>query len=194
MRKIYTFIILFVALSTFAQAQEIQAIVSTSNVQLRWTSTAGYTIDHYEIERRSRGEEFKTIALILAENGSESAAYLYKDKLTGGDQHLYYRVHCFYADGTESYSDILSLNLAEAKDDLLKISTDVAGCRLLLDLPTEKGSYLFRIYNMNGQLLETQRSAGGTNVVEADKLASGKYFMEAYHPVTGRRFYGTFSL
>jgi hypothetical protein len=194
MRKVYFFLFCLAVLSTSIQAQELQAIVSTNHVQLRWISSNGVSVDHYEIERRSRGEEFKIIALILAETGTASTAYLYKDKVTGGDQHFYYRVHCFYTDGTDSYSDILSLNLAEAHDDLLKISADASACKLLLDLPSEKGTYLFRIYNMNGQLLETQRSVAGSHIVETDKLSSGRYFMEAYHPVSGKRFYGTFSL
>jgi len=193
MRKIQLFTLLFIGFTFTVNAQEFQAIVQSSFVQLRWAPAESASIDHYEIERRSKGGEFKTIALVLAEPET-TTAYVYKDKLTGGDQHLYYRIHFYHADGSDGYSDILSLNMEEAKDEMLKISTDAASCRLLLGLPEEKGAYLFRIYNMNGQLLETQHSVAGTNAIAADKLSAGKYFMEAYHPQTGKRFYGTFSL
>jgi hypothetical protein len=193
MRKIQLFTLIAIACSLSVHAQELQATVQSSFVQLKWAPADLTSIDHYEIERRSVGGEFKTIALVLAEPET-NAAYVYKDKMTGGEQHLYYRIHFYHLDGTDGYSDILSLNLDQAKEQLLNISTDVAGCRLLMDLPEEKGSYLFRIYNMNGQLLETQRSDAGTNAIAADKLTAGKYFMEAYHPQSGKRFYGTFSL
>jgi hypothetical protein len=179
-------------LSTYAQ--EFQAIIHSSSIQLRWSPAQTANIDHYEIERRSRGEEFKTIALVLAESESNTPAYMYKDKLTGGEQHLYYRIHFFNADGSDGYSDILSLNLDEVKEEMLKISTDKTDCKILLELPEKKGSYLFRIYNMNGQLLDTQHAAAGENALASDKLSAGNYFMEAYHPQTGKRFYGTFSL
>jgi len=175
-------------------SQELEATVSSKSVELQWKQDPAREVDHSELERRGRGEQFQMIALVLADGQSNEHLHFYKDKLTGIDEQLYYRLHLFYTDGTDSYSNILSLNLAEQKEELLKISTDINNCKLVLQLPADKGSYLFRIYNMQGQLMDTQRTEGSANELLADKLAEGNYFMEAFHPVTGKRYYGTFSL
>lgn len=194
MRKISTLSVVFFFILLSVKSQDLRAVLMNQHVELQWSSGNTSEIDHFELERRGKGEDFKTIALVLADTESAASAHLFKDKLTGVDQHLYYRVHYYYTNGSDAYSDILSLQITDKQEELLKISPDVAGCKIHLNLPSEKGSFLFRIYNMKGQLIDTQRTDAGSNELGADKLVAGNYFMEAYHPVTGKRYYGTFSL
>ncbi len=194
MHRYYSLLLTGLLFCFSVNAQELQASLQQAHVRLQWTSKSNTPVDHYELESRTRGTEFKTKALILAEEEMETRLYLYKDKLSGIDQHIYYRLHIFYTDGTEGYSNILTVSTADEKEELLKISTDISQCKLTMELPGSNGSYLFRIYNMNGQLLDTHRSVAGSCEIPADKLSAGKYFMEAFHPLSGKRLYGTFSL
>jgi hypothetical protein len=174
-----------------AKGQDFSAVVHDTYVLLQWKFPQKQA-DHFEIQRRSRGGEFKTISLILSDD-ADSVLYKYKDKFTGAETHYYYRIKIFYANGTEEYSDILSVAINSVQQESVMIVPGSAAGTFIPGLPVAKGSYLLRVYDMNGRLLLTQRSPAARPELLLDKLAKGNYFMEAYHPQTGKRFYGTFS-
>ncbi len=174
-----------------AKGQDFSAVVHDTYVLLQWKFPQREA-DHFEIQRRSRGGEFKTVSLILSDD-SDSVLYKYKDKFTGAETHYYYRIKIFYTNGTEEYSDILSVAINSVQQEPVQIVPGSPAGTFIPGLPVGKGSYLLRVYDMNGRLLLTQRSPAARPELLLEKLEKGRYFMEAYHPQTGKRFYGTFS-
>lgn len=175
----------------WCSGQEFTATVQPNHVLLQWQFPQKQT-DHFEIQRRSRGGEFKTVSLVLSDD-SDSVLYKYKDKFTGAETHYYYRIKIFYTNGTEEYSDILSVAINSVQQEPVQIVPGSPAGTFIPGLPVGKGSYLLRVYDMNGRLLLTQRSPAARPELLLEKLEKGRYFMEAYHPQTGKRFYGTFS-
>jgi hypothetical protein len=170
-------------------SQEFSAAVQDNYILLQWKSI-DKKADHFELQRRSRGGEFKTISLVLSDD-SDSVVYRYKDKLTGSENYFYYRIKTYLTNGTESFSDILSVAVNAVQQEAVSIVADSAAGKFIPRLPVVKGAYLFRIYDNNGRLLLTQRSPATQPELILSKLTKGSYFMEAYHPISGRRYYGT---
>jgi hypothetical protein len=173
------------------RTQELQATLHSSYILLQWKLQKNVSADHCEVQRRSRGGDFRTIALVLADNERDSASYSYKDKLSGSESFYYYRIRTVYNSGDEQYSDIVSMPVNTVNQELLTVEVKSSAVALVL-LPQNKGSYLLRIYNGTGQLLYTRRAAAGSYKLPVQKLPKGMYFIEAFLPVNGQRYYGSF--
>lgn len=191
MCRIFYLLLFTAGCMSFSWGQEFTASATDRYVLLQWQFTQ-LKADHFEVQRRSRGEEFKTISLVLSDE-TDSVHYRFKDKLTGAESHFYYRIKIFLTNGAEEYSEILSVALNNVHQEPVNIEAASIKGSFIPALPLTKGSYLLRIYDMNGRLLVTQRSSAERPELQAGKLASGKYFMEAYHPQSGKRYYGTFT-
>ena len=95
----FLWVMSLLTLSGFVRAQEFEASVLHKYVFLKWKWPADHQPDHYEIERRNRGGDFSMIAMTFSGEINDSSSLYYKDKLTGVEDHYYYRVKAVYQIG-----------------------------------------------------------------------------------------------
>jgi hypothetical protein len=160
---------------------------------VKWTADNNSQIDHFQIERKEAGGSFKTIALIMSDNESGSKSYSYKDKLTGFEQAIQYRVKTVNSDGIENFSSIATLNLNQIAETEIKFTPNPVIQNAQLNLPAINGNYICRVYNMDGRLMITSQLPGLSQLLNVQQLRTGNYFLEVFHPQTGKRYYGRFT-
>lgn len=166
---------------------------SSSYVMLHWKIAKNDQVDHFEIERMDVKGQYKTIALILSDNEASTTAYLYKDRITVRDLHLFYRIKAIDIAGKAFFSDVLPLELKSAGKERIEISYQDKTAEIGLLLPALQGSYVCRMYNRAGKMVKLKNVTATNNHIAVNDLATGPYFMELYHPKTGKRFYTQFS-
>lgn len=191
MKSVFLYLFLLLTGCCKAVAQDLQATVLSNHIALQWKLLQNRQADHCEVQRRSRGTEFRTIALVLADNTNDSAVYNFKDKLLGSESFFYYRIRTVYSSGEQQFSEILPVPVYPGEQEQLAI-TLLSQTAVQIKLPPANTSYLLRLYTAEGQLLGTRRSSAGTCNWPVKKLKPGVYFVEAYLPINGRRYYGSF--
>ncbi len=172
---------------------EAGAADSSSYVMLHWKITKNEQIDHFEIERMDINGQYKTIGLILSDDDAKTNAYLFKDRITVRDLHLFYRIRVIDRTGRVFFSNILPLELKSAGKERIGISYNNNNMGIGLVLPSLKGNYVCRMYNRIGEMVKLKYVTTSNNQVDINDLGTGSYFMELYHPKTGKRFYTQFS-
>jgi hypothetical protein len=178
--------------SSFAQV--LEASVLHKYVFLKWKWPADQQPDHFEIERRNRGGSFGMIAMSFSAEANDTSALYYKDKLTGVEDHYYYRIKAVYSDGHHTYSEISSVSFEKSSDDkMIDATLDAASGKVKLALPSMEGMYICRIYNMNGVLLSVEKPFACAPELSLAQIEGKRFFIESYHPQTGKKFYSTFS-
>lgn len=173
--------------------EQSSATDKNTHVDVEWTVANNDIVDHYEIERKEADGNFKTIGLILSDNLTATKNYSYKDKITGSQGELYYRVKAVNKDGLEDAGPIMRVNIKDVQNEEIKILPNPATSFIQLQLPVINGSYLCRVYNMSGRLVLVSQAPASAAKLNIDQLSRGNYFMEAFHPQTGKRYYGKFS-
>jgi hypothetical protein len=190
-------IIFFWAFTFFSadlSAQQFEASAMHKYVFLKWKWPADQQPDHFEIERRNRGGAFGMIAMTFSGEPNDTSSLYYKDKLTGVEDHYYYRIKAAYPDGHFAYSEIVSLSFEKSSEDkLIDATLDANSGKIKLALPSLDGTYICRIYNMNGVLLSVEKPFACAPELSLAKVDGKKFFIESYHPQTGKKFYSTFS-
>ncbi len=162
------------------------------HVLLQWSVSNNIITDHFEIERMDVNGSFKTIALILSDNKLTTSKYSYKDKITLRDLFLFYRVKAITNKGEIFSSVITPLNLQSAGAHLTTVEFNHDTNFLSLHLSFQTGSYVCRFYNVVGKMVKSKTiHAASRNVLLSD-LKNGTYFLEIYHPQTGKRYYASF--
>ncbi len=195
---------LFLFFFVFLNFAEGQSLMVTNNIEaataadnstfilLQWKVKDNVSVDHYEIERMDINGTYSTIAFILSDNNEETRQYKYKDKITVRDLHLFYRVKAVNIDGTEMFSEVMPLDLRSTGEGLADIEYKKGSDFITLQLPRTKGSYIFRFYNIVGRMVKTKTVGASQKKIMIDDLKNGSYFIEAFHPQTGKRFYAKF--
>lgn len=161
--------------------------------EINWQVDNNQMIDHFEIERKEPNDQFKTIALVMGDNNILTKQYNYRDKLTGSESLLEYRIKVVNGDGTLYYSSIASLNLVKITGFEVKFTPNPVPSLAQLNLPQINESYICRIYSTDGRLVITTQLEGRKQILNLSQLRQGNYFMEAFHAQTGKRYYGKFT-
>lgn len=180
---------------SLAVTNTIETATATDNstfVLLQWKVKDNVSVDHYEIERMDINGSYSTVAFILSDNNEETKQYKYKDKITVRDLHLFYRIKAVNMNGTEMFSEVMPLDLRSTGDGLVDIEYKKGSDFITLQLPRAKGSYIFRFYNIVGRMVKTKTLSASQKKIMIDDLKNGSYFIEAFHPQTGKRFYAKF--
>jgi hypothetical protein len=181
-------------LFSFSSAQELEASVLHKYVFLKWKWPANQQPDHFEIERRNRGGSFSMIAMTFSSESNDTTAQYYKDKLTGGEDHYYYRIKSVHVDGHHQYSEIASVSFEKGSSDkMIDATLDSMSGKVKLALPSMEGMYICRIYNMNGVLLSVEKPFACAPELSLTQVEGKRFFIESYHPQTGKKYYSTFS-
>jgi hypothetical protein len=177
-----------------SSAQELEASVLHKYVFLKWKWPAHQQPDHFEIERRSRGGVFSMIAMTFSSEANDTTAQYYKDKLTGIEDHYYYRIKAVHADGFHQYSEIASVSFEKGSSDkMIDATLDTMSGKVKLALPSMEGMYICRIYNMKGELLSVEKPFACAPELSLAQIEGKRFFIESFHPQTGKKYYSTFS-
>ncbi len=199
--KLFVLFFSFFIFLNFAEAQsttvnsnieEATAADNNTFVLLQWKVNDNVSVDHYEIERMDINGSYSTIAFILSDNSEETKAYKYKDKITVRDLHLFYRIKAVNMNGTEMFSEVMPVDLKSTGDGLVDIEYRKGSDFITLQLPRTKGNYIFRFYNIVGRMVKTKIVNASLKKIMINDLKNGSYFIEAFHPQTGKRFYAKF--
>ncbi len=172
--------------------EEATAADNSTFVLLQWKVKDNVSVDHYEIERMDINGSYSTIAFILSDNNEETKQYKYKDKITVRDLHLFYRIKAVNMNGTEMFSEVMPLDLKSTGDGLADVEYKNGSDFITLQLPRAKGSYIFRFYNIVGRMVKTKTISASQKKIMIGDLKNGSYFIEAFHPQSGKRFYAKF--
>ncbi len=132
--------------------------------------------------------DYRTIALVMGDEDLTTKDYTYRDKLTGSETVLRYRIKLVTTEGIISYSSILKLNLKQVNVTEIKVVPNAVSATA-----QSHHGYLCRIYDTEGRMIQTSRVRGQLPTINISNLISGSYFLEAFHPQTGKRFYGKFT-
>jgi hypothetical protein len=192
--KFFLLLLLSSILSLSAFSQQINIYVIANSVFIDWSEEGHEPVDHYEVERRMSDGEFRLIGLVLPDDVADLKQYRFKEKLTTGSEKLYYRIKTIRTNGSETFSSIAKLSIDEVEKGLVTIVPDTQLRTMTVQLPAVNGSYVFRIYNINGRLLYSESSEARQPAFSIERLSAGDYFMEAFHPQTGKRYYGKFRI
>jgi hypothetical protein len=90
------------------------------------------------------------------------------------------------------YSEVLPLDLKSTGDGLVAIEYQKGSDDMQLQLPRTRGSYILRFYNIVGRMVKTKTISASRKKIMISDLKNGSYFIEAFHPQTGKRFYARF--
>lgn len=166
----------------------------SDHLLLEWNVFENDLVDRFEIERRESDGSFVTRAIILSDNLKDTRYYTYKDKMTGSESVLFYRLKTINLNGEVRYSSIIRLNLKENRSVNIKVLPNPSSSEIRLQLPSAKGGFVCRIYNTEGKMIAVlNQTASPEMKVNISSFHRGDYFIEVYHPQTGKRYYGRFT-
>lgn len=175
------------------KVESLTAAEKNNNIQLDWKVENNELVDHYELERKDENGEFKTIAMIMSDNKYSTTSYQYTDKITAREQQLYYRVKTVGLDQVITYSDVKTIKLRSVQQPNIKVYPNPSSDVIRIDLPIANGAYVCRFYNSEGRMVKVENMSFPNSSIQVNTLVNGNYFVELYHPQSGKRFYSQFT-
>lgn len=164
-----------------------------SHVLVQWKSENNQLVDYFEVQRKDGAGEFKTIGLVMGKEGLGDEEYEFKDKITVRDIEPSYRVKVINSDKVTTYSDVKRIRLSSEQGVSVKVFPNPSSDNLRINLPEASGVYVCRMYSAAGKMVQVVNVSANNPVVNIQSLSVGSYFMELYHPRSGKRFYTQFS-
>jgi hypothetical protein len=159
--------------------------------QLSWNaSNTGIT--GYELQRNNGiNAPYEAIGTVPA--GSSEVNYAFMDNAPGQGSHLY-RLHILYNDGSDSYSNTVSLG---GKDEpMVSVYPNPVNRLLNIRIAGEPGQcYLVSLYNVIGQCIFTRVVDNISASIQYERNAStptGTYVLKVLNTVTGT--YSTYKI
>jgi hypothetical protein len=157
--------------------------MSDNKARLRWTTFDESNVSNYIIERSTDGRQFKPVATVNAQGGSQQQQYSQDDAAIPGRGKIFYRLQIVQKDGTVSFSSIIMLNGSKLFTALqlqpnpanthlqlsYQASTDgLAEIRLIDALGRTAHRQQEKVYRGNNAMLvnDIQHLPAGTYVVE----------------------------
>lgn len=147
---------------------------------LQWTTAIESGMSHFELQKSAGGSSFSPVARI-AVKGSGSR-YAYTDDNAGTGKY-YYRLHIVSQDGKESYSKVLSLNLA--CDQPQKISVYPNPLQNKITVAGIQSGDQLRITDIAGRTLKSVTANGAVLPIDMSRLANGLYWL---HVIRGNQY------
>lgn len=144
---------------------------------LRWITESEINSDHFEIERRNAGEEWKVIGTVRANNQSFSKIeYKFTDATATADK-VQYRLKMIDIDGSHEYSKTL-LVYTECNKAQIHVFPNPAGeGKLYVSLTGTSGKAEVSLVSLTGQVMLRTRMGNGTNTLNVSKVAAGVYIL-----------------
>lgn len=169
--------------------QQFSAVYRSKAIDLSWRIASSEQINHFVIERSVDGSHFEvvhTMASTMAAN--TTASFSYSDVDINFDQPVYYyRVKVVGKNGTNKYSNILSVKLGVSQLDKMKVSPNPAStAAAVMFKAAVRGMVDYKVIDMTGKIVwrGQQRMEAGANTIqlsELGRLSEGVYTIMLYH-------------
>ena len=157
------------------------ATAKGEHTQLNWTTVTEINNDYFNIERSIDAVNWEAIAQI---DGAGNSTSLLNYKTVDYNPYLglsYYRLKQTDFDGKYSFSNIISVNLDENPETLIRIFPNPFTDQITI-IGNAFGLSEFLIYNIIGQdvtnLTALKNNTGQTMVVDLSNLETGIYFVK----------------
>jgi len=162
----------------------LTAFPSGSANIIEWTINEETGVQDYEVQRSYNGANFITVNTTAARNNNGSnEKYLFRDEQPGADK-VFYRIKGNELNGTFKYSPIAKVIRSSNNDEAIKIYPNpVITKQFSLQLnKLEKGNYMLRLINSNGQEVQqvSFQHAGGyvyRSVELPSSIPAGIYYL-----------------
>jgi hypothetical protein len=177
------------------KATDLKLQDKENSVLIQWKSENNQLVDYFEVQRKDNSSEFKTIGLVMSTDVPTSETYEFKDKITARDVEPSYRIKVFNKDREITYSDVKKIRLGSEQSISVKVFPNPSSANIRINLPAvENGSmFVCRMYSTEGRIVKVTNVSSANPSVDITSLSVGSYFMELYHPKSGKRFYTQFS-
>jgi hypothetical protein len=166
---------------------EFEARSGNQGNQLSWSTILESNLSHYELERSSAGQPFRTIGTIKAKgSGSLAVSYMFTDERPVSGTNIY-RLKMVDTRGGIKYSEhkLVNGNTRNLVSEAFRAYPSPArpGTALHVDVP-EQGNYQVRLVSLHGLvvgLANLENSHGGGLRMEVPLgLTRGVYLVEAH--------------
>lgn len=153
-------------------------------VAVYWQVSNQLNMLQYEVERSTNGILFSSVHTeAVAGNNGSSASYSWADvqPLPGNS---FYRIRCIGIGGDITLSPVIGIKAGSGMPDISISPNPVSHGSFALQLTAmDKGNYLLRIYNSNGQVLYTRPiDHNGTNttyaIMPGRSMIPGNYYLQ----------------
>jgi len=149
------------------------ATAEANSVGVSWATASEKNNDRFEVQRSTTGQAFGTLGTVKGQGSTTSAhAYSYVDSrpLAGV---AYYRLRQVDADGTATFSPVVTAKSANASDFAV-FPNPSAGT---VTLPAALGTVHYRVLNVLGQAVLSGQAAGNDRI-DLTRLTKGTFFLE----------------
>lgn len=192
MKKIITLV--FISFSTASQTLNAQldlAFVSNfsgnstnSSNRLTWTIASNQSISGFEVEKSTNGQDFKTIAILVATEKFNTENYTYADTAISADKIMYRLRVLIKRSQHDFYSRIILVKSKMNFTDGIRIMENPVKDKLFFNYNSEKAQETeIKIYSLTGKILVDQKisSFKGNNLITVplnSGLPIGMYVLE----------------
>ncbi len=173
--------------ATFVSVTALTAGITQNTVILNWSVKNESSNSRYEIERSFYSNKFTAISTFQVSFSSSNSIKNYRindnaSELTGRAM-AYYRVKQLAANGTVTYSNVMEVNLQDAKNNDMDLSTAIKRNTAISFTTVQNGNAVIRIKSLTGQAAAVKNIivTKGDNFVELDnlkRLSKGIYIAE----------------
>lgn len=166
-----TFVVLPIGLTTFDYHME------DNDVELSWTVIDQDRYSHFVVERQLGDGDFELVYTVQRDIRSDNLDYAIWDRNIDFAGPLYYRLVMYTADGTQYYSDVISVYLSDEQP--VSIFPNPAGHTLWITAPTLDIVHV-HILSLDGQVLVNQQ-VGVERGLDITALPQGVYVARIIH-------------
>jgi hypothetical protein len=161
------------------------AAANNANTRLIWQTDNQVDVDHFEIERSGVNSNGFTVVGTVPVNNNSSGTYSFTDLnarnyITKG----YYRLKVVDRDGRFTYSRVVLVNFGTEIAIAIRPSFVRSGEPIVVLTGSSSATnvYTGTLYNQSGQVMETWKSAIGSNKqIETGNLSRGIYILKIVH-------------
>ncbi|MGC4037664.1 MAG: T9SS type A sorting domain-containing protein [Chitinophagaceae bacterium] len=158
------------------------AFVNSTNVDLKWTTSAEKNVSHFTVERSVDGKNFSEEATVFAfGNTTKEESYNYTDNIYKiNTSIIYYRLRCVDEDGKYTYSPVRIVRIANEQDNAKVLAYPnpfMNELRITVPQTMQGKSFRIELFNNNGQVVKAQNvaAASQTETITTSELQRGFY-------------------
>jgi hypothetical protein len=135
---------------------DLKGQVTDKTILVNWVAEVELEVNMYQLQRSTDGEHFENVAIVFSKNGMRSE-YNYPDRHPAKGAN-YYRLMIVNNDNTATYSKTIVFRFNEQLPGFMVVAPNpVHGPIRVKFAGFDKGDYIMRVYNTNGQLVAMKR-------------------------------------
>ncbi len=166
----------------------VKAFRQNNNVAVQWNVENELNIKEYQVEKSINGRDFDKVSSTATKgNNSSTVAYSWLDEsVVPGDN--FYRIKSITLNGTYDYTEIVKVEVENAKAGIAVYPNPVTNGKISLQLNNmPSGAYEIKLINSFGQLVSKLaiNHTGGTasqSFIPSSSLSKGMYNLQVIGP------------